>query len=70
MKIVKDNVKIVCDMKGCNNLAVYKLIMDVGEYDCIRLCDKCLKSFYKEASEKLGVKGLNCEKAKKEGSKK
>lgn len=54
MKIVKEAVKIVCDVKGCNNLATYKLILDVGGYDKIRLCEGCLKSFYKEAEKNIG----------------
>lgn len=58
MKIVKDNLKIVCDVKGCNNLAVYKLVLDVGEYDSVRICDKCLQAFYEEASKKLDNRGL------------
>lgn len=53
MKIVKEDVKIVCDVKGCNRLATYKLIMDVGGYDKIRLCESCLKSFYKEAEKNI-----------------
>ena len=35
MKIVKDNLKIVCDINGCNNLAVYKVILDIGEHDSL-----------------------------------
>ncbi len=54
MKIIKDDLKIVCDLKGCNELAVYKLILDVGGHESIRICEKCLKSFYQEASKKLG----------------
>ena len=56
MKIVKDNLKIVCDINGCNNLAVYKVI---------RICDKCLKNFYDEASKKLARGGINGERVKK-----
>ena len=62
MKIVKDNLKIVCDVKGCNNLAVYKLILDVGGYESVRICDKCLAGFYREASKKLKNKGIKSEK--------
>ncbi|MBQ3572309.1 MAG: hypothetical protein IJA15_05740 [Clostridia bacterium] len=65
MKIVKDNLKIVCDINGCNNLAVYKLILDVGGHESIRICDKCLKSFYEEASKKLARKGIKSETVKK-----
>ncbi len=54
MKIIKDDLKIVCDLKGCNELAVYKLILDVGGRESIRICEKCLKSFYQEVSKKLG----------------
>ena len=54
MKIVNEDVKIVCDVKGCTKLATYKLIMDVGGYDKIRLCENCLKSFYNEAEKKIG----------------
>ncbi len=53
MKIIKDNKKIVCDIKGCNNLAKYKLVLDVGAVEYMRICEHCLKSFYKEASEKI-----------------
>ncbi len=70
MKIIKDNLQIVCDVKGCNNIATYKLIMDVGGYESMRICEKCLKSFYKEASKKLGVEGINGEGIKKEKNKK
>ena len=28
MKIVKNNARIVCDVKGCDNFAGYKLILD------------------------------------------
>ena len=62
MKIVKDNLEIVCDVKGCNNLASYKLILDVGGYESIRICQDCLKSFYNEASKKLRAKGINGDK--------
>ena len=65
MKIVKDNLKIVCDINGCNNLAVYKVILDIGEHDSIRICDKCLKNFYDEASKKLARGGINGERVKK-----
>ena len=65
MKIVKDNPEIVCDVKGCNNLASYKLILDVGGYESIRICKDCLKSFYHEASKKLRAKGINGEKDSK-----
>ena len=70
MKIVKDNLQIVCDVKGCDNIATYKLIMDVGGYECMRICEKCLKSFYKEASKKLGREEIKSEGIKKEKSKK
>ena len=70
MKIVKDNLQIVCDVKGCNNIATYKLIMDVGGYESMRICEKCLKSFYKEASKKLGCGEIKGESVKKEKSKK
>lgn len=53
MKIVKDNKKIVCDISGCNNLAKYKLVLDIGGVECMRICENCLKSFYKEASKKI-----------------
>ena len=54
MKIVKNDVKIVCDVKGCSNLASYKLIMDVGGYEMLTLCENCLKSFYEEAEKNIG----------------
>lgn len=53
MKIVKNDVKIVCEVKGCKNLAEYKLIMDLGEHDEIRLCKNCLKDFYNAAAESI-----------------
>ena len=65
MKLVKDNLKIVCDVKGCNNLAKYKLVMDVGGYECVRICDDCLKKFYSEASKKLGKKVVQSDEVKK-----
>ena len=70
MKIVKDNLQIVCDVKGCDNIATYKLIMDVGGYESMRICEKCLKSFYKEAAKKLGCEEIKGEGIKKEKSKK
>ena len=53
MKLVKDNKKIVCDIKGCNNLAKYKLVLDIGGVEYMRICEQCLKSFYNEAAEKI-----------------
>ena len=70
MKIVKDNLQIACDVKGCDNIATYKLIMDVGGYESMRICEKCLKSFYKEASKKLGREEIKSEGIKKEKGKK
>ena len=68
MKIVRDSVKIVCDVKGCNNLAEYKLILDVGGYDMLRLCSNCLKSFYREAEKNIGKEAkIATRKAKKRG---
>ena len=66
MKIVKNDVKIVCDVKGCNNLASYKLILDVGGCDQMRLCESCLKSFYAEAKKSIDKEK---EIAKRKGSK-
>lgn len=59
MKIVKNDVKIVCDVKGCSNLASYKLILDVGGYESIRLCENCLKCFYDEAKKNIGKEVKN-----------
>ena len=53
MKLVKDNKKIVCDIKGCNNLAKYKLVLDIGGVEYMRICEQCLKNFYNEAAEKI-----------------
>ncbi|MBQ7407816.1 MAG: hypothetical protein IJW13_00865 [Clostridia bacterium] len=53
MKIVKDNTKIVCDIKGCNEIAAYKLVLDVGGSECLRLCEGCLRKFYNAACKSL-----------------
>jgi len=67
MKIVKNDVKIVCDVKGCNNLASYKLILDVGGRDHMRLCESCLKIFYSEAKKSIDKENKI---AKRQGTKK
>jgi len=59
VKIVKNNVKIVCDVKGCSNIADYRLIMDVGGYDQMCLCEKCLKEFYAEAKKNIYSEGVS-----------
>lgn len=53
MKIVKNHDKIVCELKGCSNDAVYKLVLDDHGEECIRLCEKCLNDFYVEAGKNV-----------------
>ncbi len=65
MKIVKNDLKIVCDIKGCNRLADYKLLMDVLKSDAIMLCSRCLREFYELAGENIKSEDdLNAEKRK------
>lgn len=64
MKIVKNNEKIVCELKGCSNDAVYKLVLDEHGEECIRLCEKCLNEFYNEA-----CKNVKAEEQKREKNK-
>lgn len=65
MKLSNDNKKIVCDIKGCNNIAKYKLVLDVGSNDCLRLCEDCLVNFYNEATKKIGEDNCYGRKTKK-----
>lgn len=66
MKIVKNTAKIVCDVKGCSEIADYRLIMDVDDYDSTCLCKKCLKEFYAEAKKKIFPEGeRNAEKTQR-----
>lgn len=65
MKIIRSDLKIVCDIKGCNQLAKYRLIMDLCDSDKICLCENCLKNFYREAQKSLkGEKSKNGSKEK------
>jgi len=57
MKIVKNEYKIVCDVKGCANMAEYRLIMDVGESDQLCMCSACLREFYREAAKSIRAEG-------------
>lgn len=56
MKIIKNEYETICDVKGCDRYAEYRLIMDVGEQSQVCICLKCLGEFYREASEKLTEK--------------
>ena len=57
MRIVENEYKMVCDVKGCSSMAEYRLIMDVGGEDQICLCSECLREFYREASKKINAEG-------------
>lgn len=59
MKIVKNDVKIVCEVKGCEKNAEYKLILDRGEEECVRVCSACLKEFYDAASAQVEKESKN-----------
>lgn len=44
MQTKKLNVRIVCDMPMCNNMASYKFVHDNGsDYNSLNLCDECIK---------------------------
>lgn len=59
MKIVKNNARIVCDVKGCDNFAGYKLILDSEGEENLCLCKKCLKEFYEAADAQVKKEQAN-----------
>ena len=65
MKIVKNEYKTVCDVKGCDRVAEYRLIMDVGDEEQMCICSGCLRDFYREAAQKIKAEGQK--NAKKDG---
>lgn len=65
MKLIKNEYETICDVKGCNNMAEYRLVMDVGD-DCqVCICMDCLREFNREASSK--IKAEEKKNAKKSG---
>lgn len=51
MKILSNNARIVCEIKGCDNPAKYKLVLDDNCEYSVCLCEKCLNEFYRAAGE-------------------
>lgn len=66
MKIVKNEYRTICDVKGCDREAEYRLIMDVGYEDQMCICSECLREFYREAAQK--IKAEEKKNAKKGGA--
>ena len=58
MKIEKIKTKIVCDVSGCGNLAVYQIKHGESESNCysLNVCSDCASKMHKAFSGILGVK--------------
>ena len=49
MKIEKLNVKVKCDMSGCNSLCEYKIVNKKLVFNCnYYFCNKCLNELFGE----------------------
>lgn len=64
MKILNNNARIVCEIKGCANSAKYKLVLDDNCESSVCLCEKCLNEFYRAAGE--AVKKEEAKRGKKQ----
>ena len=49
MELIENNVKVICDVAGCGNIAQYTLKLDnVGIAERINICGDCLKALHSE----------------------
>ena len=55
LKIVDNEYGMVCDINGCDRMAEYRLIMDVGGDEQLCICSECLRDFHREASKKINA---------------
>ena len=58
MELLKENVKIVCDVTGCGKIAEYFIKKDqtTSLSDSLKLCPDCAKSLVKILNKAFKVK--------------
>ncbi len=57
MELIENNVKVICDVAGCGNLAKYTIKLDnVGVAERINICSDCLKALHSEV-ERVIING-------------
>lgn len=66
MKLIKENVKIRCEMGACKNFATHSIKMDrVGIRSHIHVCDQCLSELYTLIGNEVVPKSIETAKRKK-----